>query len=86
MAGSSGDLVVVPAPNWLRSTSVTTHGTPWDYDRRVPLIFAGAGIAPGTYLTPASPADVAPTLAYLVGITLPNADGRVLTAAVAGSR
>lgn len=82
MAGHSGDLMVNTAPNWLGTTTTTTHGSPWDYDRRVPIIFAGAGIQTGTYLVPASPTDIAPTLAHLVGITLPRADGRVLTHAL----
>ncbi len=83
-AEHSGDLVVNTTPNWLGTTTVTTHGSPWDYDRRVPIIFAGAGIQPGSYLVPASPTDIAPTLAHLVGITLPKGDGRVLTQALAG--
>jgi hypothetical protein len=43
----------------------------------------GAGIAKGDYLTPASPTDVAPTLAFLAGVTLSRAQGRVLTEAIA---
>jgi predicted AlkP superfamily pyrophosphatase or phosphodiesterase len=84
VADNSGDLMVMAAPNWLASTGVTTHGTPWDYDRKVPIIFAGAGITPGRSWTPAAPTDIAPTLAAIVGFTLPRVDGRVLTAAIAG--
>jgi predicted AlkP superfamily pyrophosphatase or phosphodiesterase len=79
VAGRSGDLMVMSAPYWLASTSTSNHGAPWDYDRKVPILFAGAGITPGTYWTPASPADIAPTLAALLGITMANVDGRVLT-------
>jgi len=43
----------------------------------------GKGIAAGEYLEPASPTDVAPTLAFLSGITLPRAQGRVLREALA---
>jgi predicted AlkP superfamily pyrophosphatase or phosphodiesterase len=82
VAEHSGDVMVNTAPNWLATTTVSTHGSPWDYDRKVPIIFAGAGIQPGTYLVPASPTDIAPTLAHLVGITLPQTDGRVLTNAL----
>jgi predicted AlkP superfamily pyrophosphatase or phosphodiesterase len=81
-AGRSGDLLVTPRPFWITAASGTTHGTPNDYDRRVPVIFFGAGIKPGEYLAEASPADIAPTLASLVGVTLAHADGRVLTAAI----
>jgi hypothetical protein len=42
----------------------------------------GKGIRAGTYSTRVSPADVAPTLAFLCGITLPAADGRALTEAI----
>jgi arylsulfatase A-like enzyme len=42
----------------------------------------GAGIKPGRYDQAATPADIAPTLAKLCGITLPKAEGRPLTAAL----
>jgi hypothetical protein len=48
----------------------------------VPLLLLGQGIKPGQYLEPASPADVAPTLAFLSGITLAAAEGRVLNEAL----
>ena len=77
MPGRSGDLMVIPDPYWMAQAAGTTHGTPYDYDQRVPLLFAGAGIKPGRYLVQASPADIAPTFAHLVGITLAHTDGRV---------
>lgn len=83
VADRSGDMLVVPTPNFMvRAASGTTHGTPYGYDQRVPVIFAGAGIRPGRYLVPATPADIAPTLAHLVGITMARVDGQVLTDAV----
>ncbi len=60
----------------------TTHGTPYAYDQRVPVVLMGFGIQPGRYLTTATPADIAPTFALLAGITLPRAEGRPLTEAV----
>jgi len=89
--GRSGDILIVPQPYFLNSTAATTHGTGYRYDARVPVILAGPGIRPGEYLAPATPADIAPTLAHLVGITLPRPDGRVLRealdeAAVSGPR
>ena len=81
--GRSGDLILVPKPYWILSTSAATHGTAHAYDTRVPVILAGAGIKPGEYLTPASPADIAPTLAFLAGVLMPRPDGRVLTEALA---
>ncbi len=80
--GRSGDLLVFYGAYWVPQATGTTHGTLYGYDRNVPVIFAGAGITPGRYLVPASPVDIAPTLAYLTGITLGQTDGRVLTEAV----
>lgn len=81
-AGRTGDLAFVVKPNWIPQATGTTHGTPHSYDTRVPLVLMGAGIRGGTYRVPASPADIAPTLASLTGVTLPKADGRVLTEAI----
>lgn len=84
MAGRSGDLMLVLSPFWMAqsTSSLTTHGTPWGYDTRVPIVFAGHGLTPGRHLVPASPVDIAPTLAALAGITLARTDGRVLTQAL----
>jgi len=60
------------------------HGTPWSYDTHVPLIFMGPGFKAGVYQTPATPADLAVTLAALLGINPPAvATGRVLDVALA---
>src|SRR5690606_37409208 len=48
----SGDLEIVLQPYWRRSSSGTTHGTPYRYDSQVPLVFMGPGIRPGTYHNP----------------------------------
>ncbi len=88
--GRSGDFIVIPRPYYQfvasRSrTSGTTHGSPYWYDRRVPLFLFGQGIRGGHYLTVAEPIDIAPTLAFLCGITLPAADGRILNEALVGT-
>jgi predicted AlkP superfamily pyrophosphatase or phosphodiesterase len=84
VSGRSGDLLFALKPYWIANTTDgTTHGTSNIYDQRVPLIFFGAGIHPGIFLSNASPADIAPTLAYLCGITLARVDGHLLTDAVA---
>ena len=83
--GRSGDLVVIPKPYWYTWIRRADHGTGYDYDTRVPLILAGAGIAPGRYTSAAAPEDIAPTLAFLAGVTLAQPDGRVLTEALVGS-
>ena len=81
--GRSGDLMIAWKPYWIESPGTTTHGSGYRYDTHVPVLLMGTGIASGEYLTPAAPTDVAPTLAFLAGITLPWASGRVLTEAIA---
>ncbi|MGI9628058.1 MAG: alkaline phosphatase family protein [Longimicrobiales bacterium] len=57
----------------------TTHGSPFLYDRQVPLIFLGAGVAPGVVAGQASTTSIAPTLAVWAGVQAPNdLDGGVL--------
>jgi predicted AlkP superfamily pyrophosphatase or phosphodiesterase len=83
-AERSGDLVLSWKPFWIASTSAATHGTHRDYDTRVPLVLLGHGVRPGQYFGPADPVDVAPTLAFLAQVTLPGAEGRVLSEALIG--
>ncbi len=63
----------------------TTHGSPYDYDSNVPVILLGKRFAPQTVATKMiATADVAPTLAALLGIAPTNAvDGKVLSEATA---
>lgn len=57
----------------------TTHGSPYRYDTHVPLIFFGHGLAGGRHDERVGIVDLAPTLAYLLGLTPPDdLDGRVL--------
>lgn len=59
--------------------SGTTHGSPWSYDARVPLLWFGASVKRGTHSRAVSVADVAPTLAAILGIAAPDgAQGQVL--------
>ena len=67
---------------WVYDQLGSNHGSQNPYDQRVPLGLFGAGIRPGRYTTTASPADIAPTLASMVGIALPDAQGRVLAEAI----
>jgi predicted AlkP superfamily pyrophosphatase or phosphodiesterase len=80
--GRSGDLILVPRRHWITSTAATSHGTSNDYDQCVPLIVFGAAVKPGAYDDPATPADIAPTLAALAGVTLGDVDGKVLAGAL----
>lgn len=88
--GRSGDLYILQKPYWLTESSAegskrytgAGHGTPYYYDQRVPLIFMGLGIQQGEYFGEVTPADIAPTLGALTGITLAVHDGRVLAEAL----
>lgn len=66
------DLFVILKPYWLFGNGGTSHGSPWDYDTHVPLVFFGAGIHPGTYTERVGISDVAPTLAALLHVETPS--------------
>ena len=70
--GRSGDLILALKPGWMFSSAGTTHGSASADDQRVPLLLFGQAIKPGHYDGPASPADVAPTLAAVAGVPLPT--------------
>jgi hypothetical protein len=48
------------------------HGSPYAYDTHVPVIFCGKGIPPMTRFEVVAPAQIAPTLAALLGCGLPS--------------
>lgn len=50
----------------------TGHGSPYDYDRRVPFILMGQRVLPGRAAARVSTADLAPTLAALLGLDPPS--------------
>ncbi len=80
----SGDVVLIAEPfKYLGDTITATHGSAYSYDTNVPTIIMGPGVTPGRYFEPATPADIAPTLSALLGLTAPsNATGRVLIEAI----
>lgn len=92
--GRSGDLFIVPKPYWLMdSTSAgknrsygTGHGVPYNYDQHVPILLMGYGIQPGEYFQYVTPADIAPTLAAICGITLAPRDGHILSQGLKASK
>jgi predicted AlkP superfamily pyrophosphatase or phosphodiesterase len=57
----------------------SVHGSPYAYDRLVPVIFYGAGVPHRVLKQGARTVDVAPTLAALAGVALPaGLDGKVV--------
>ncbi|MGJ5813555.1 alkaline phosphatase family protein [Paludibaculum fermentans] len=76
----ASDLVIVPEPYWLFEKSGTSHGTPWNYDAHVPVIFMGPGVKAGKYAGRVCVNDIAPTLTNMLEVETPSgAVGRVLT-------
>ncbi|WP_294278727.1 alkaline phosphatase family protein [uncultured Sphingomonas sp.] len=79
----SGDLLVLlrsgvttieePRPGY-----VETHGSPWDYDRRVPILFWRKGMTGFEQPLSVETVDIAPTLAATIGLPIPGVDGRCL--------
>jgi predicted AlkP superfamily pyrophosphatase or phosphodiesterase len=67
--------------------SLGAHGYPaTDPDLSALFIASGAGITPGSKLDVIDNVDVAPTVAAVLGLTLVNADGRVLRDVLAPMR
>ncbi len=81
----SGDFVVVLKPRVTPIADptrgyVATHGSVWDYDRRVPMLFWRKGMTPFEQPLAVETVDIAPTLAALIGVRIPSVeiDGRCL--------
>ena len=67
-------------PYWLFESSGTSHGTPYNYDSHVPVLFFGMNVKPGRYDGRIAVNDIAPTLATMLDVEIPSgAAGRVLT-------
>jgi arylsulfatase A-like enzyme len=74
-----GDVYFQAKPYYFSKDTGTNHSTPYNYDTHVPLVWFGVGVKPGTYAERVQVADLAPTLAHLLGIPAPpEANGRVL--------
>ncbi len=69
----SGDLVVQIREGCLISPfdEGTSHGSPYLYDREVPIVLYGNGVEPGVIGGRARTIDIAPTLAKRLGIPFP---------------
>jgi predicted AlkP superfamily pyrophosphatase or phosphodiesterase len=84
----SGDLVVIlqpyltlyGKPQHPDHDYVASHGSPWEYDRRVPILFWWRGITAFEQPAAVETVDIAPTLADLIGFEVGphEMDGRVL--------
>lgn len=54
------------------------HGSPWNYDRRVPIVFWRPGMSGYEQYLPIETVDIAPTLAALLEVPHPPVDGRCI--------
>ena len=75
------DIVFVLKPNWLvwSNKKGTSHGTPYEYDTHVPLIFYGWKIKNSKSNAVVKITDIAPTVSKLLGIEKPEgATGKVI--------
>ncbi len=80
----SGDFVIALKPRVTPIAdptrgSVATHGSFWDYDRRVPMLFWRKGMTGFEQPLAVETVDIAPTLAALIRVPVPvEIDGRCL--------
>lgn len=69
-----GDVRFELLPGWTGDIGPgASHGTGYAYDSHVPLLWFGAGIAPGVSFAPHTITDIAPTAAMLLNSKLPSA-------------
>jgi predicted AlkP superfamily pyrophosphatase or phosphodiesterase len=59
-------ITLTPYSTW--GGNVASHGSPYDYDSRVPIIFGGFGVQAGRYANFVRTVDIAPTLAAIAGV------------------
>lgn len=71
--GRSGDLMVrVDEGVSVSWDPATDHGSPYDYDARVPLVFWGPAFKSVSVNGPVAVADLSATLAHVLGVSFPS--------------
>lgn len=75
----SGDLIFITHPGFLpksadtpNSHKGTSHGSAFNYDTHVPVLFYGKNIAEQEVFTPYEIVDIASTLVHVLNVQLPN--------------
>jgi hypothetical protein len=82
--GRSGQVMLAPREGVVLTTDDPNypfmHGSPWDYDTRIPMIFHGAPfVRAGAHRDVVSQQAIAPTVAGFLGLPMPvTTTGRVL--------
>lgn len=71
----SGDVIINLMPDWIEEcgSKRSLSGSMYLYDRQVPLIIFGGGVTPAQSHDNIDLTAVAPTVAYILGITPPSA-------------
>jgi predicted AlkP superfamily pyrophosphatase or phosphodiesterase len=70
----SGNVIITLEPNWMEYHQTgTTHGSPYNYDTRVPMLWYGWKIEHGESALPYYIEDIAPTISWMLNIPFPNA-------------
>ena len=71
----SGDILYVLGSGWIHAgyPTGTTHGSPYNYDTHVPLLWYGAGVKKGTIEKHVVIPDISATLATMLNIQMPSA-------------
>lgn len=81
---STADLVITLTRYSYWYPATATHGSPYDLDAHVPVIFFGPWFRPGRYTEFTRTVDIAPTLAAVLGVQpAERLDGVVLAKAIA---
>jgi hypothetical protein len=87
--GRSGQLFLRQEPRVVFTWGTdegTDHGTPYVYDKRVPFLLSGPNVRRGRYAQSTDVRDIAPTIAFLLGVSPPDgAQGRPVGAVGAES-
>ncbi|WP_297800623.1 alkaline phosphatase family protein [uncultured Brevundimonas sp.] len=82
VAGVSADLMTALKPGVATGGrlggNMSAHGQPWNYDRKVPIIFWTPGAAGQERFMPIRTIDIAPTLANIIEVKAPAVDGRCI--------
>lgn len=77
----SGDIILSFLPGYIQNTTAgmtidkvkgTTHGSGYNYDSHVPLLWMGKGIPKGTSVREVNITDIAPSLAMILDLQLPS--------------
>lgn len=79
VADAGADIMIAYAPYLTSNTrpgaDIASHGSVWDYDRRVPIIFWRPGAQGQERFWQIRTVDIGPTLARQIGVAAPQRDG-----------